>query len=233
MKYPLFLVLVLASACGDDDTMMTADAPPAAQTIAISGTASQRSTDGSVPVEGATVAAYSSTDESTPLATGTTDANGSFTLTIDTHGVAVDGYLKSTMAGMVDTYWYPAGPLTADYADAGLNMIAPGTLDLLANTLCRANQDTAMGVIALEVADGSRTPIQGATVTSDPAAPVYCYDSGAFPNASATATDTDGLAYMFNITGDVTVSASSTGTTLKPTTVKARGGALTTTLIQP
>jgi hypothetical protein len=232
MKYPLFLVLVLASACGDD-IKLSPDAPPAAQTIAISGTASQRSTDGAVPVEGATVAAYASADETTPLATGTTDASGNFTLTIDTHGVAVDGYLKSTMAGMVDTYWYPAGPLTADYADAGLNMLAPGTLDLLANTLCRADQDLAKGVIALEVADASRTPIQGATVTSDPAASVYCYDSGDFPNATATVTDTDGIAYLFNITGDVTASASAAGTTLKPTTVKARAGALTTTLIQP
>jgi hypothetical protein len=232
MKYPLYLVLVLASACGDNGTI-TADAPPAAQTIAISGTASQRSTSDTIPVEGATVAAYSSSDESTPIAMATTDASGNFTLTIDTHGVAVDGYLKATMTGMVDTYWYPAGPLTSDYPDAGLNMLAPGTLDLLANTLCRGNQDAAMGVIALEVADASRTPIQGATVMSDPAATSYCYDSGAFPSPTATVTDTDGIAYMFNVMGDVTVSASKAGTTLKPTTVKARAGALTTTLIQP
>ena len=232
MKYPLFLVLVLASACGDDDTM-TADAPPAAQTIAITGTASQRSTSGSVPVEGAMVAAYANTDESTPLATGTTDANGGFTLTIDTHGVAVDGYIKATMAGMVDTYWYPAGPLTADYADAGLNMLAPQTLDLLANTLCRANQDTAMGVIALEVADASRTPVEGATIASNPAASFYCYDSGGFPSPSATATDPDGIGYMFNITGDVTVSAAKSGSTFKSHSIKVRGGALTTTLIEP
>ena len=234
MKYPLYLVLLLAAACGDDDTtMMTPDAPPAAQTIAISGTASQRSTSGSVPVEGATVAAYASSDESTPLATGTTDANGAFTLTIDTHGVAVDGYIKATMAGMVDTYWYPAGPLTADYADAGLNMLAPQTLDLLANTLCRANQDTAMGMVALEVADASRTPVAGATIASDPAASLYCYDSGGFPSPSATATDPDGIGYMFNITGDATVSADKSGSTFTSHSIKVRGGALTTTLIQP
>jgi hypothetical protein len=232
MKYPLYLVLVLASACGDNHEIAP-DAPPAAQTIAISGTASQRSTNDSIPVEGVTVVAFANTDESTPLAMTTTDADGNYTLTIDTHGVAVEGYLKATMSGMVDTYWYPAGPITTNYADAGLNMLAPGTLDLLANTLCRGNQDTAMGVIALEVADASRTPIQGATVESDPAATSYCYDSGAFPNATATATDPDGIAYLFNLTGDVTVTASSTGTTFKPTTVKARAGALTTTLIQP
>jgi hypothetical protein len=232
MKYPLYLVLVLASACGDNETI-TADAPPAAQTIAISGTASQRSTSGSVPVEGATVAAYASSDESTPLATGTTDAKADFTLTIDPHGVAVDGYIKATMAGMVDTYWYPAKPVAADYADAGINMLAPQTLDLLANTLCRANQDTAMGMIALEVADASKTPVAGATIASDPAASLYCYDSGGFPSSSATATDPDGIGYMFNITGDATLSAEKSGSTFTSHSIKVRGGALTTTLIQP
>ena len=67
MKYPLYLVLLLASACGDD-IKVTPDAPPAAHTIAISGTASQRSTTGAVPVEGVAVAAYASADETTPLA---------------------------------------------------------------------------------------------------------------------------------------------------------------------
>lgn len=232
MKYPLYLVLLLASACGDD-IKVTPDAPPAAHTIAISGTASQRSTSGAVPVEGVAVAAYASADETTPLATGTTDADGKYTLTIDTHGVAVDGYLKATMAGMVDTYWYPSAPLTADYADAGLNMLAPQTLDLLANTLCRANQDLAKGMIAVEIRDASRTPVEGATLSSDPASSFYCYDSGGFPSSSATATDPDGIGYLFNLTGDVTISASKSGSTFKPTTVKVRGGALTTTLVEP
>ena len=231
MKYPLYLVLLLASACGDDNT--TADAPPAAQTITISGTASQRSTSGSVPVEGATVAAYANTDETTPLAMTTTDASGNYTLTIDTHGVAVEGYLKATMSGLVDTYWYASAPLTADYTDAGLNMIAPQTLDLLANSLCRANQDTAKGMIAVEVRDAANTPVEGATFSSTPASSLYCYDSGGFPSSSATATDPDGIGYLFNLTGNVTISASKSGTTFKTTTVKARGGALTTTLVEP
>lgn len=233
MKYPLYLLLVLASACGDDGATEMPDAPPAAQTITITGTASQRSPTGSVPVEGATVGAYSNADDSTPVATTTTDASGNYTLTIDTHGVALEGYIKATMTDLVDTYLYPPGAITADYADAALNMLAPATLDLLANTLCRANQDTAMGMIALEVADASKTPIQGATVSSDPAASLYCYDGGSLPSPSATATDTDGIAYMFNVTGDVTVSATKMGTTLKPTMLKARAGAVTTTLVQP
>jgi hypothetical protein len=234
MKYPLYLLLALTSACGDNQTVeITPDAPPAAQTIAISGTASQRSPSGAVPVSGVTVGAYANSDENTPVATSTTDTDGNYTLTIDTHGVALVGYLKATMPGMVDTYWYPPGAITADYAHASLNMLAPQTLDLLANTLCRANQDTTMGVIAVEVADAARTPVAGVTFTSDPAASLYCYDSGNFPSSTATATDTDGIGYLFNITGDTTVTATKDGSTFKANTIKSRGGALTTTLIQP
>jgi hypothetical protein len=232
MKYPLYLLLLATAACGGDDgTMTMADAPPAAQTIAISGTAAQRSTSGAVPIEGVTVAAFANTDESTPLATATTDADGNYTLMIDTHGVALEGYLKATMAGMVDTYLYPSAPVTSDFPDASLNMLAPETLDLLANTLCRANQETTNGMIAVEVRDASGMPVQGATVSSTPAASLYCYNSGAFPSPSATSTDIDGIAYMFNVTGDVTVTASKSGATFTSTKLKARGGTLTTTRI--
>jgi hypothetical protein len=235
MKYSLLLLLALVPACGDNSTVETPapDAPPAVPMLSIGGTASQRSTSGAVPIEGVTVAAYANTDENTPVATATTDANGNFTLMIETNGVALQGYLKASMSGLVDTYWYPPGPLTNDYMDAGLNMIAPGTLDLLGNTLCRANLDTTKGVIAVEIDDASKTPVQGATVSTDPAASSYCYDSGAFPSPSATVTDTDGIAYMFNVTGDVTVSANKDGSTFKPFALKARGGALTTAKILP
>src|SRR6476619_3905257 len=105
MKYPLYLLLAVTTACGDNETTtITPDAPPAAQTLSISGTASQRSSTGGVPVAGVTVEAYSNDNETTPVATSTTDADGKYTLTIDTHGVALIGYLKATMPGMVDTY---------------------------------------------------------------------------------------------------------------------------------
>jgi hypothetical protein len=235
MKYSLFLLLAVVPACGDNSMTETPapDAPPAVPMLSIAGTANQRSTSGAIPVEGVTVAAYANTDENTPMATATTDADGKFTLMIETNGVALQGYLKASMAGLVDTYWYPPGPLTNDYMDAGLNMIAPGTLDLLANTLCRANQDLTKGLIAVEIDDASKTPVQGATVSSDPAATTYCYDSGAFPSPTATATDIDGDAFMFNVTGDVTITAEKAGSAFKPFSLKARGGALTTAKIVP
>jgi hypothetical protein len=56
---------------------------------------------------------------------------------------------------------------------------------------------------------------------------------GGFPNKNATMTDTDGLAYLLNITGSASVTATKTGSTFASHSVKARAGAFTTTLIAP
>ena len=79
--------------------------------------------------------------------------------------------------------------------------------------------------------DAATVAVSGATVASAPAATSYCYDQGGFPNKSATMTDTDGVAVMFNVTGAVTVSATKTGATFKSHSVNAVAGAFTTTLI--
>jgi hypothetical protein len=92
---------------------------------------------------------------------------------------------------------------------------------------------TTTGAIAAEVEDGSGAFVAGATVSSNPAANKYCYNASNFPSKNATATDTDGLGYMFNVTGNATVSASKSGLTFQSHPLKARAGALTTTLITP
>lgn len=233
IKLPLLAALAVTAACGGSDgaPMNTADAPPAAQTVNISGTATSRDASGGSPLAGVTIGAYANTDESTPVAMATTDASGNYTLTITTNGTALDGYLKATISGYLDTYLYPPAPITADFAGASINMVTQNTFDLLSNTLCRANQTSSNGAIAVEVVDGAGMTVQGATVASSPAASKYCYNSGGFPSANATATDTDGVAYMFNVTGEATVSAMKSGSTFKSHPVKARAGALTTTLI--
>ena len=205
----------------------------AASTITVTGTAAARDASGSTPLQGVTVGAYAATDETTPVTTATTDASGNFTLTITTNGVALDGYLKATMSTYMDTYLYPPAPLAADFSGATVVMLTPGTFDLLANTLCSASQVTTNGAIAAEVEDASGAFVAGATVASSPAANKYCYDQNSFPNRGATVTDTDGLGYMFNVTGTVTVTAMKAGTTFTSHAVKARAGTFTTTLIKP
>jgi hypothetical protein len=224
-------LVALFAACGGDSNKP--DAPPAAAMITISGTATARDASGSTPLAGVTIGAYSNTDENTPVTTATTDAQGNFTLTVMTGGTALDGYLKATIASYMDTYLYPPTALGGDFSGATVVMLKPDTFDLLANTLCGANQMTTNGAIAAEVEDGSGAFVAGATVSSNPAANKYCYNASNFPSKNATATDTDGLGYMFNVTGTATVSASKSGLTFQSHPLKARAGALTTTLITP
>jgi hypothetical protein len=162
-----------------------------------------------------------------------TDASGNYTLMIPTNGVALDGFLKATKPGLVDTYLYPPEPLTEDFAGASLNMVSPTTFGLLADTLCRANQEAAKGTIAILVNDAAGMPVAGATVASNPAAPTTCYNgSNGLPSSMATETSTDGVGYLFNVTGNVSVSAMGSAT-FRSHQVNARAGALTTTLVQP
>jgi hypothetical protein len=231
--FPLFGLL---AACGGDDGGGGGgvDAPsvnvPAM--ITITGTASKRDASGSVPQAGVTVAAFRNSDPNTPVVMTTTDASGNYTLTAPTDGKPIDGYVKGTYTDLLDTYLYPPEPLVADYAGASINMISADTLNLLSNLLCRNEQDLSKGVIAAIVEDAAGNPVTGAKVTSSPAAADYCYNMGGLPNNDAAATDTDGTAYMLNLTaGEATVNAMKTGNSFKSHKVNARAGALTTTLI--
>ena len=220
--------------CGDDGGG-SADAPPSAPAmITVSGTATKHENTSTSPAAGVMVGAYKNSDPNTAVATAMTDANGNYTMTIPTGGVAVDGYLKATLASFLDTYLYPPKALDADFDKASLNMVNASTLNLLSGTLCGATQDTAKGVIAMIVADPNMTAVAGAKVSSDPAPQKYCYNQGGFPNKQATMTDTDGIAYMINLPpGDVTVSATMTGVTYVSHKVNVRAGVLTTTVVQP
>jgi hypothetical protein len=223
---------LLLAACGDDGGA-TADAPPSAPPmITITGTAIARSTS-SMPLEGVTIAAYRSGDDSTVVAMTTTAANGSYTLVVPTGGVALDGYLKGTISGYLDSYLYAPSVIVADMDSASMNMITSGTRDLLANTICAANQLPTNGMIAAITIDAAENPVAGAMVTSSPAASKTCYNMGGFPNKNATATDTDGTVYLFNVTGQASLSATATGTTFSSHSVNARAGAFTTTLLAP
>jgi len=202
--------------------------------VTITGTAQTVSALGNMPAAGLTIEAYSNADENTPVATTTSDAQGNYTLVVTTNGMALDGYIKATGNNLLDTYLYPPAPLTADFDGASINMVSPTTFDLLANTLCRGNQDAAKGTIAVLVEDASGNPVTGATIASNPAATATCYDgNNGLPSSSATATASSGLGYLFNVTGSATVSADASGTTFQSHGVVARAGALTTTLVEP
>jgi hypothetical protein len=234
MKLQISIVLAFAGALGcSGDDGATVDAPNVPAMVMVQGTASGRTASGSMPLANVMVGAYRTGADATAVATTMTDASGNYTLMIATEGKPLDGYVKGSIATYMDTYLYPPSPVIADFMGASLNMLTPGTFDLLSETLCSAGQEMTKGTVAVIVADAARVGIAGATVSSTPAATKYCYNMGGLPNRNATMTDTDGTAYMFNVTGEVTVSASKAGTTFVSHKVTGRAGALTTTLIQP
>jgi hypothetical protein len=233
-------LLVLLSACGDDGGggggdggMGSADAAMVPAMITISGEATKRMGIDETPAEGAMVAAYKNSDPNTPIAMTTTNATGMYTMTIQTGGVALDGYLKATLAGFLDLYLYPPKPLTADFDGASLNIVNESTVDLM-HTICQHSADPAKAVVAVLVVDSADAPIAGAKVTASPAAMKYCYNgSTGLPAAAETMTAADGIAYMLNTTaGEVTVSAMAGGSTFGSHKVTVRAGTFTTTVIQ-
>lgn len=228
-----------ASGGGDDAGPVDAriDAPPAPPMVTITGTALSRGIGAPTPVADATIQAFRDSDEVTPIGMTTTDAQGNFTLTVATGGVAIEGFIKATKATFKDTYLYPPAPIGAD-TTAPVNMLAANLYDTL-STLAMGNQMPGNGLIALIVVNGSAPtsmPVAGATVTSNPAASAIRY-SGAngLPSPGPTATAADGLAYLFNVRPNepVTVSAMKTGSTFKSHGLKAWPDQLTTTLITP
>lgn len=245
----LCVVMCLLAACGssgggktgdDDDGPMPdakvfADAPPIVpQTFTISGTTTERGLSGTTAVAGVTIAAFASSNESTPVAMATSDAQGAFSISVTTMGMPLDGFLLATKSGYVDLYMYPTGAFTGNYTDADLNMITPGNMDFL-NSLASGNQMAGKGLIGLAVLDAAGMPIEGAMVSSTPAAGAYRYTgSNGLPSGSATMTSADGVAFMFNVpSGPITISASKSGVTFKSHIVTARADKMTTTAITP
>ncbi len=204
--------------------------------VTVSGNATEQAVNGAGALGGVLIEAFRNSDEATPIATTTTDGFGDFSLTIATNGESIDGFLKASRTGFKETYLYPPYPLMADFDQATVIMIKPGSYDAL-STIAQGNQQEGMGLIGCVVTDGS-TPVAGATVASNPAASVYRYNdtSGTtvFPSSQAAATHNDGVAYMFNLPpGKITVSADKAGITFRSHTIKVRPDQLTTTVIVP
>lgn len=251
MRNCLWILLLGVMACGSDggggsggtdasspdsETSMVdaaTDAAPAPAMITLTGTATATSLQGPQPVAAATIAAYASTDEATPVATTMTDTAGNFTLVLTTGGVALDGFLKATKAGHVVTYLYAPAPISMDMAMVPINMLTTGNYGTL-YTFTQTTEAATAGTIALIVHDAAAMPVAGATVTSTPAGTYKYNGSNGFPSSTATSTAADGTAYILNAPlGAVTVMASKTGSTFASNAVKSFDGALTTTLIEP
>ena len=212
------------------DAKIFMDAPPVvAGQYTLSGKTTERGLGGETAVAQVVIELYSNANESTPMKMTTTNASGEYSMTVMSNG-PIDGYIKATKSGYIDIFMYPAKPIDANLTDSNINMITPSNKDFL-SSLAGGNQMAGKGLIGLAVVDGQGNPVQGATVSSTPAAGSYHYtDSGGLPSSSATATSADGVAFMFNVpSGAITVSATKSGMTFKSHVVTARADKMTTT----
>ncbi len=200
-------------------------------TITVMGTTSTQGIGGATATAGVTVTAYKASDDSV-VTSAVSAADGTFTLTITTNGVALDGYLGATSGNDLPSYLYPPAPLSADFSGATVLLLTSQTLGLAA-TVGGTSQASGDAFIGVQVVDTTGAKVGGATVSSTPAGTVrYNGSVNGTPNKNQTSTQTDGIAYIFSVTpGTVTVSAAKTGATFHSHDVKARANAVTETLV--
>ncbi len=243
------MLMIFVAACGgsgggsdsnnidgstNGDAKVFLDAPPVVpMTIMIGGKTTETGLGGESVVANVAMAAFASSNETTPVAMATSDAQGNFTLTVMTNGMPLDGFLRATKSGYVDLYMYPTGPFAASTTDAGVNMMTPGNRDYL-NNLAGGGQMGGKGLIGLQVRDASGNPVSGATISSTPASTYRYTNSSGLPSSNATSTSSDGVAFMFNVpSGPINITASKAGMTFKAHVVVARADKFTTTSIVP
>jgi hypothetical protein len=224
-------------ACGggdDDGDGSNIDAPPAAQMVMVTGQAQTVMTTSTVPLEGATIEAFRVGNDTTPLASTTSGADGNYSLTLTTDGTAINGYLKGTSATRLDTYLYPPKPLAMDRANATVLLVTQQTLGLL-GTLGGTAQMAGKGFIGVRVFDANGMGVAGVTVTINPmgsAKVIYAVNN--LPNGNATMTDASATVFIVNTNlGDITVDASGGGVDYYEHVVNARADVVTTTAMEP
>jgi hypothetical protein len=227
----------LVAACGNDSSgpgagfeCLGAALPTTAPaTINVTGRITQNAV-APTALAGAEVVASTGTNT---LAADTTDTPGSYALAIATGGTPVNGFLRVTKSGFIQTYAYPARPFAADSANNTVLAITSNELGLL-GTLAGQSQTAGNGFVGVVVRNCAGTPLANATVQTTPAGTAVRYNAAGAPSSTATSTAADGVAYVFNVpAGDVTVMATANGHTLRQHVVNARADVITLTEIKP
>lgn len=220
---PPILGAVLLVACGKSSTApkntgyeCVGQAYPttAPASITVSGTVSDFI---SGPLAGAKVLAFK-TGTAAAIDSATTDAGGAFSMSVSTGGTPLDGYLKATNTGYMDTYAFPSAPLPANAAIT-VPMVTSTEFNLLA-TQAGATPVAGNGSLGIRPVDCTGAAVTGATVTTSPSSSPY--------------TDGQGDFFVFNAApGNVDVGASFQSHTFHGHTIVAKADAVTITIIAP
>lgn len=174
------------------------------------------------PLVGATVAGYR-TGTASALDSAVTNASGNFSLTLATGGTPLDGYLRVSKAGYIDTYAYPPAPLAASGSHSAA-IITAAERNTIAGLL-GVTPTAGNGFMAVVVEDCDGAGVTGATLSVTQGGS----DVGAVYTAGSA-----GTFYVFNIPpGQTVVGASGGGNTLRSHTVTIHADALTLTGVTP
>jgi hypothetical protein len=222
--------LVLADAPGEPFACLNQPLPTTANVqVTLSGTVA-------APVSGSVLANVSVegflAGTPTPIFTATTDATGAFSHDQGTGGVPRDAHLRATLNGYLDTYFYPAVPITRDFA-AQIQQLTTADVATIGN-VGQVAIDTAKVNLIISVIDCNGVPVSGAVVTTVPAGTVR-YFAGGSPSPTAVATDSmTGAALVANVPlSNTTISATVDGMTLRSHNFDTVAGAIMQTEIQP
>ncbi len=172
---------------------------------------------------GAIVTPYSGGNPVTML---TADANGKVMVTVPTGGVPLTvDYVQATMSGYDDAYFYPTAPVSHDLS-VGIYLATPTEMSALT--------DAAHTVIFLEVVDCTNLPVEGATVSTTPAATINYVDATGHIGVG-TATSNNGVVFITGATAGVITldGATSDSLPLRSHQVTTRLNTMTVTAIQP
>ena len=182
--------------------------------ITVSGTVSDFL---SGPLSGAKVFAFK-TGTATAIDSATTDAGGAFGMSVLTGGTPLDGYLKASATGYIDTYAYPSAPLPAS-AVITVPMVTSSEFNILAGQ-AKVTPVAGKGALGIRPVDCTGAAVTGATVTTSPSASQYADGQGDF--------------FVFNAPpGSIDVGASFQSHTFHGHTIVAVADAVTITIIAP
>jgi hypothetical protein len=192
-------------------------APP---TVRLSGTVTHSTATNSVPVPNATVSVERA---GVPLASASTPTSGQYSFLLATNGNPLDAVVHASAGGYVDTWAQGPRSYVQDTGNIDLEMFDSSTLRLL-GLIASVNINDAKAILIVHLDDCNGRSIAGAVVKSSLGGTVR-YVSNGVPSPQATATDSSGSAFIFNVPeGTVTLTASVGNVTLRPRVVEAHAG---------
>lgn len=202
--------------------------------IVISGTVQEGSTSGiQTMTQSAHVSAHLVSDDSV-LVEG--DFTGDFSLTDPTDSTTpLDAYLKATSTDFVDTYVYPPYAIFESLANTPIIMVSNDIYGLLP-LLTGVTQAMGNGVLIVAVVDCDQAAVEGAVVSITPSAGTikYAGSNGIPGQTDYPATQSSGIAYIFNVPpGTYTIGASVGGMDLRDNAVDAFADSNTTLVVAP